>query len=62
MGTAAIVLPTEVANTAVLVANTDFATLLCPFFGNCDDVLLINSADGTTNFHPEVRTRAESAC
>ena len=50
------------ARTAVLVMNTDSAPLPCPFFGKCDGVLLINSADGSKEFHPRDRPGAELLC
>jgi hypothetical protein len=48
--------------TAVLVLNSCSTLLLCPFFEKCDGVLLVNSADGSKEFHPCDQSGAKSAC
>lgn len=48
--------------TAVMVMNAGSTPLLCPFFGKCDGVLLINSADGSKDFHPRDRSGAKPLC
>jgi hypothetical protein len=48
--------------TAVLVMNSGSMPLLCPFFEKCDGILLINSADGSEEFHPCDQSGAKSAC
>ena len=50
------------ARTAVLVLNSRSTSLLCPFFGRCDGVLLINADVGSKEFHPRVRSDAKSMC
>lgn len=46
----------------MLVMNSGSTSLLCPFFGKCDGVLLINAVDGSTGFHPRDRSGAKSMC
>ncbi len=43
-----------------MVMNAGSTSLLCPFFVKCDGVLLINSADGSREFHPRDRSGAKS--
>lgn len=45
-----------------MVLNAGSTPLLCPFFGKCDGVLLINSADGSEEFHPRDRSGAKLLC
>jgi hypothetical protein len=42
--------------------NSGSMPLLCPFFEKCDGILLINSADGSEEFHPCDQSGAKSAC
>ncbi|MDF2117842.1 NifB/NifX family molybdenum-iron cluster-binding protein [Roseiarcaceae bacterium H3SJ34-1] len=42
--------------------NAGSTPLLCPFFGKCDGVLLVNAADGSKEFHPRDRSGAKSMC
>lgn len=53
---------TAAVQTAVMVMNSGSVPLLCPFFDKCDGVLLINSADGSTKFHPRDRSSAKRLC
>jgi predicted Fe-Mo cluster-binding NifX family protein len=46
----------------VLVMNAASVTLLCPFFGKCDGVLMVGAADGSKEFYPSVRSGATSVC
>ena len=62
MAEAALVSPVVAALTAVLVINSGSRSLLCPFFGKCDGVLLINEADGSRKFHPHDHAGAKSVC
>jgi predicted Fe-Mo cluster-binding NifX family protein len=62
MTDAASGLPAEAGRTAVLVMNSGSTSLLCPFFGKCDGVLLINAADGSREFHARDRSGAKSMC
>ena len=48
--------------TAVLVMNSESISLLSPFFGRCDGILLINVADCSKEFHPRDRSGAKSIC
>lgn len=50
------------AKTAVLVMNSGSEPLLCPFFGKCDGVVLVDGANGSREFHPRDRSNAKSMC
>lgn len=50
------------AQIAVLVMNSGSTSLLCPFFGKCDGVLLINVANGSKEFRPRKSLDAKSMC
>ena len=54
--------PAAAAITTVLVIKSGSEFLLCPFFGKCDGVLLINAGDGSSEFHPRDRTGAKPVC
>ena len=42
--------------------NSGSTSVLCPFFGRCDGVLLINAADSSKEFHTHDRSGAKSMC
>jgi hypothetical protein len=42
--------------------NSGSVSLLCPFFGKCDGVLLIDAADDSRDFYPGDRAGAKSMC
>lgn len=46
----------------MMAMNAGSNLVLCPFFGKCDGVLLINSADGSKEFHPRDRSGAKPLC
>ena len=48
--------------TAVLVMNAGATSLLCPFFGKCDGVLLTKGVDGVSKFHTADRSGANAMC
>jgi hypothetical protein len=48
--------------TAVMVMNAGSTPVLCPFFGKCDGILLINSAVGSKEFHPRDRSGTKPLC
>jgi predicted Fe-Mo cluster-binding NifX family protein len=52
----------RVAPIAVLVMGSDGATTLCPFFGKCDGILLVDFDDGSRAFVPNERRTAEALC
>lgn len=54
--------PATAGRTAVLVINSGSESLLCPFFGKCDGILLINAADGSKEFHPRDRAGTKPFC
>ena len=46
---------------ALLVTKLGSESVLCPFFGNCDGILLVN-ADGADQFHPSGCCGAKEVC
>lgn len=46
--------------TALPVIGSVAEPLLCPFFGKCDGILLINAVDGSREFHRRDRSGAKS--
>jgi hypothetical protein len=48
--------------TAVLVSMVSSEPMLCPFFGKCDGVLLINTNDGPAKLYKGTESTAESLC
>lgn len=52
-------LPRRTHLIAVTVVGSDRAMMLCPFFGKCDGVVIIDAEDGARTFYPnEPRTSA----
>ncbi len=50
------------ATTAMLVINSRSGPVLCPFFANCDGILLIDETDKPTEFHHHSQSDAKSLC
>jgi len=50
------------AATAILVIGSRSGLVLCPFFGKCDGVLLIEQEGKSTEFHDRDRSGAKSLC
>jgi hypothetical protein len=50
------------SKTAILVTNSALGPILCPFFGKCDGVLLIDETGAAGEFHPHDRSDAKSLC
>lgn len=48
--------------TALLVMNAGQTTTLCPFFGKCDGLLLIDPDTGSREFHANTEHTAETMC
>jgi predicted Fe-Mo cluster-binding NifX family protein len=48
--------------TAFLVMTSDDGTALCPFFGKCDGLLLIDPDNGSREFHANTEHTAETMC
>lgn len=46
----------------MLVMNSGADSLLCPFFGKCDGLVLFDAANGSREFHPRDRSDAKSMC
>jgi predicted Fe-Mo cluster-binding NifX family protein len=55
-------LPRRTRPIAVLVMGSDGATTLCPFFGKCDGILLVDRGDGSHAFVPNDQRTAEALC
>jgi len=47
---------------AVLVTNAGTAHAVCPFFGKCDGVLIVDPIRDTTEFLPNERRTADTLC
>lgn len=47
---------------AVVVMYAGSTPLLCPFFSKCDGILLVDSANRSTEFFPGQRSDAKSMC
>lgn len=48
--------------TALLVSGSPVEPLLCPFFANCDGVLVIDGSLGSRQFHRRDRNDATPIC
>ena len=48
--------------TGLLVIRSDGDSVLCPFFGKCDGLLIINSDNGSHEFHANTDRSAEKMC
>ena len=48
--------------TAVLVMHVGSMPMLCPFFGRCDGILLIDAAADSIDFYSSDRAGAKSMC
>lgn len=48
--------------TAVTVMNAGSVPVLCPFFGKCEGILLIDSRTNAREFHPNPERTAASLC
>lgn len=46
----------------MLVTNAGSTARLCPFFGQCDGILLHSTPDGSRKFYPCDRSGATSVC
>lgn len=48
--------------TAISVMRTEGGPMLCPFFGKCDGVLVIEHPAGRVEFHGNPRRTSEALC
>lgn len=48
--------------TAVTVMNSGAEPVLCPFFGKCDGLLVLDTASSSTEFCPNEHRTPESLC
>jgi predicted Fe-Mo cluster-binding NifX family protein len=42
--------------------RSDGETVLCPFFGKCDGLLIVDPDDGSREFHANTEYTAETMC
>lgn len=54
--------PVTAIRTAVTVMNSTTDPTLCPFFGKCDGIVIIDAASGSKVFHPNVCRTPQSLC
>lgn len=47
---------------AILVTNTGSTRAMCPFFGKCDGILVIDPIEGPTDFLPNEHHTADALC
>ena len=59
---AAPAMPDQSRRTALLVMKSDGDTALCPFFGKCDGLLIIDSNKGSREFHANTEHSADAMC
>jgi predicted Fe-Mo cluster-binding NifX family protein len=55
-------LPEESRRTALLVMHSDREMALCPFFGKCDGVLVIDPHEKSQEFHANEQHTAMAIC
>jgi predicted Fe-Mo cluster-binding NifX family protein len=58
----ALALPRPGVRIGVLVMGPESAAALCPFFGKCDGLLVIDQADNIREFYPNEGRTADSLC
>lgn len=54
--------PGAAGRTAIIVVDPGSGPALCPFFGKCDGVILINGADGSSEFRRNEHKTADAIC
>lgn len=59
---AASPMPGQSRRIALLVMKSDGDTALCPFFGKCDGLLIVDPDDGSSEFHANTEHSAEAMC
>jgi predicted Fe-Mo cluster-binding NifX family protein len=62
MSAPASALPRSAGRVAVLVMVANGAPALCPFFGKCDGLLVIDQANNIREFYPNEDRTAGSLC
>jgi hypothetical protein len=55
-------LPDQTRRVALLVMRAGADTALCPFFGKCDGLLIIDPGTGAREFQPNTERTAEAMC
>jgi hypothetical protein len=55
-------IPSQPRRTALIVMNADGETALCPFFGKCDGLLIIDADTGVREFHPNTEHTVDTMC
>ncbi len=54
--------PARARRIALLVMNSGGQTALCPFFGKCDGLLVVDTDSGAAKFHACERPSPKSMC
>jgi hypothetical protein len=54
--------PERSHRTAFLIMHSNGEAGLCPFFGKCDGILVINAHDRSHVFHPNSERTAQAVC
>lgn len=62
MALSALAVPKPSRRTALLVMHSNDETVLCPFFGKCDGLVVIDPDDGSCEFHARRQHSAEAMC
>lgn len=62
MARPASTLPNQSRRTALLVMHANGEMALCPFFGKCDGLLIIDPDNQPDEFHPNERRTPEAMC
>ena len=52
----------QTRRTALLVMRSNGDTALCPFFGKCDGLLIVDPDSGLREFHANTEHTAETMC
>lgn len=59
---AALPIASQSRRTALLIMKSDGDSVLCPFFGKCDGVLIVDPDSGSREFHANADHSAETMC
>ncbi|GLI25506.1 hypothetical protein XFLAVUS301_51800 [Xanthobacter flavus] len=62
MARSACVPPPPANRIAVIVMKTDAGPALCPFFGKCDGIWIVDTLTGATEFHANPQRTSAALC
>ena len=54
--------PAAMFRTAITVMNSSVEPVLCPFFGKCDGILILDGAGGIREYHPNENRTPSALC